>query len=48
MDTSDQNEAKNALKKAVEIRSIWMQALLGKISKAELEAKGIHFISIAE
>lgn len=44
----DRNKAKTALKKAIEIRRIWMQALLGEVSKAELDAKGIHFIAVSE
>jgi len=46
--TSNSNEAQDAIKKAIEIRYMWMQALMGKMSKAELDEKGIHFISVAE
>jgi len=46
--TPNSNEAMDAIKKAIEIRGIWMQALMGKMSKADLEEKGIHFISVAE
>lgn len=46
--TSNSNEAKDAIKRAIEIRNMWMQALMGKMSKAELDEKGIHFISVAE
>ena len=37
-----------ALEKAMEVRRLWMQALSGKISKEELDAKGIRFMSISE
>lgn len=46
--TFDRNKAKTALKEAIEIRRIWIQALLGEVSKAELDAKGIHFIAVSE
>ena len=37
-----------ALEKAMEVRRVWMQALSGKISKKELDAKGIRFMAVAE
>ena len=40
--------AMDALQKAVERRRVWMDALMGKIGKEELESKGIRFINIAE
>ena len=41
-------KASMALKKAIEVRRAWMQALSGKISKEELEAKGIRFMAVSE
>ena len=43
-----QNNAAMALEKAMEVRRVWMQALSGKISKKELDAKGIRFMAVAE
>ena len=43
-----QSNAAMALEKAMEVRRVWMQALSGKISKKELDAKGIRFIAVAE
>ena len=43
-----QRNAFIALEKAMEVRRVWMQALSGKISKEELDAKGIRFMSISE
>ena len=37
-----------SLEKAMEVRRMWMQALSGKISKKELDAKGIRFMAVAE
>ena len=37
-----------ALKKAMEVRRVWMQALSGKVSKEELNAKGIRFMAISK
>ena len=42
------NDAYMALKKAMEVRRVWMQALSGRIGKEELEAKGIRFMSVKE
>lgn len=39
-------KATKALEKAMEVRCVWMQALAGKISKDELDAKGIHFMAV--
>lgn len=39
-------KATKALEKAMEVRRVWMQALAGKISKDELDAKGIHFMAV--
>lgn len=36
------------LKKTIEVKCAWMQALSGKISKEELEAKGIRFMAVSE
>jgi len=43
-----QSNAAMALEKAMEVRRVWMQALSGKISKKELDAKGIRFMAVAE
>jgi hypothetical protein len=43
-----QSNAAIALEKAMEVRRVWMQALSGKISKKELDAKGIRFMAVAE
>ena len=43
-----QSNAAMALEKAMEVRRMWMQALSGKISKKELDAKGIRFMAVAE
>lgn len=43
-----QSDAFIALEKATEVRRVWMQALSGKISKEELDAKGIRFMPISE
>ena len=43
-----QSNAAMALEKALEVRRVWMQALSGKISKKELDAKGIRFMAVAE
>lgn len=40
--------ASMAFKKAMEVRRVWMQALSGKVSKAELDAKGIRFMAVSE
>lgn len=45
---TNKNDAKKALKKAIEVRAVWMQALMGMVGKAELEEKDIHFITITE
>lgn len=45
---NNQNSAFIALEKAMEVRRVWMQALLGKIGKEELDARGIRFMAIAE
>ena len=37
-----------ALKKAMEVRRVWMQALSGKIGKDELDARGIRFIAVTK
>ena len=42
------NRAEAALKKAIEVRKVWMQALSGKISKSELDATGISFMPISK
>ena len=45
------NKSENAimaLKKAMEVRRVWMQALLGKISKEELDKKGIRLMAVSE
>ena len=41
-------ETGRTLKKAMEVRRVWMQALSGRIGKEELEAKGIRFMSVKE
>ena len=46
--TGKKNSAEVALKKAIEVRKVWMQALSGKISKSELDAAGISFMAISE
>jgi amino acid permease len=46
--SNNQKDAIEALKKAMEIRHIWMQALSGKISKEELDAKGVRFMAVTE
>jgi hypothetical protein len=43
-----QSNAAMALEKAMEVRRVWMQALSGKISKKELDAKGIRFMAVTE
>ena len=43
-----QSNAAMTLEKAMEVRRVWMQALSGKISKKELDAKGIRFMAVAE
>ena len=43
-----QSNAAMALEKAMEVRRVWLQALSGKISKKELDAKGIRFMAVAE
>lgn len=43
-----QNKAAIALEKAMEVRRVWMQALSGKIDKAELDARGIRFMAVTE
>lgn len=45
--TGKKNSAEVALKKAIEVRKVWMQALSGKISKSELDAAGISFMAIS-
>lgn len=45
------NKSENAimaLKKAMEVRRVWMQALSGKISKEELDKKGIRLMAVSE
>ncbi|MBQ7552863.1 MAG: hypothetical protein IJT46_00700 [Bacteroidaceae bacterium] len=44
----NRNDAVMALKKAIEVRNVWMQALSGKISKEELNARGISFIAVSK
>lgn len=46
--TNKQQDATMALKKAMEVRHVWMQALSGKIGKEELDARGIRFIATAK
>jgi len=43
-----QISASMAFKKAMEVRRIWMQALAGKVSKEELDAKGIRVMAVSE
>lgn len=45
---NSQVSATAALKKAMEVRRVWMQALSGKVSKEELDAKGIRFMAVKE
>ena len=46
--SNKQRNATVALEKAMEVRRIWMQALSGKVDKAELDARGIRFIGVAK
>ena len=43
-----QINAAMALEKAMEVMRVWMQALSGKISKKELDAKGIRFMAVTD
>lgn len=44
----NQINAIKSIEKAMEVRRIWIQALAGKVSKQELDEKGIRFIAVAE
>lgn len=43
-----QQNATMALKKAMEVRRVWMQALSGNIGKEELDAQGIRFMAVTK
>ncbi len=46
--TISKNQAIAAFHNAIETRRIWMDALAGRISKEELDKKGIKFINVVE